>query len=196
MLFSLVGALFLLTSVAGEEQKRWKRALQALGILVLPSIPVFLWHGYVLFQPGHQETVSHSLVSKWGTVGSWELYRALGKYYFRYLGILPGVALGAFLLLRGRWGEGPRRGQLPRWIAVWCGVSVLYLAATADKLIAHDYYLLPVFPPFLVLAAAGICWWNEIVHARWGGVLHLSFFSWWYLLLRCRHSYVFLRLLG
>jgi hypothetical protein len=58
----------------------------------------FNWHIWTLFQEGHQEIGSHDFSDKITLLFSIEYYLALQKYFFRYLGILPGAALVVYVL--------------------------------------------------------------------------------------------------
>lgn len=121
-------------------------ALASLGCVALP---VVIWHVYAMFQGGYNELSSHGVANKLHTVMNVRLYKSLWRDYTHFVGLIPGVlALGvaAWSCVRKR-----NRVAVPTWIAPWLLAIVPYALATLDKLIDHEYYILPFAVPLVAL---------------------------------------------
>jgi|GEM_PF-2825139 len=134
------------------QLKNYPGFAKVIVLMFLSAAPTLGWHLFASFQAGLQEYESHSLSSKMLYLAMPELYRSLLKIWFRYLGYLPGVILVLAVLLKFIKQNGKSIHQgLPWWFKAWGLSSLVYLVATADKLLHHDYYFLLVFPPFFFL---------------------------------------------
>lgn len=126
--------------------------LLARGLLVMAVVPVIAWHVFAGFQDGHQEYVSHAVSTKLKTLLSYDLYKALLKNYFCYVGYVPGGLLLCSVLpyIRRRVPRSLR--GVPAWVYSWLVGVFLYLVCTLDKLVDHSYYFLLCVPPVFFFA--------------------------------------------
>ena len=140
-------AVFLLCGAAYQQRKTVRLThlifLLCAGIFSV-SAPVLSWHTFALFQPGHQEASSHSLLLKLHAIFSVSWLSAVLNGYLRYVGIPFSLFTLALPFLRKKVRATPV--VLPWWILPYLSASFLYLLATADKIQVHDYYFLPVIP--------------------------------------------------
>jgi hypothetical protein len=140
--------------IALRKQGRFSSSsfiLSSVGTSLLSALPVLLWHYWTFIQVGHHEQSSHTISNKIATLTSLELYTTLAKMYFRYLGYLGG---GILLIEIFR-----NKCRLPVrtwWLVSWLLIATLYLLLTVDKLLDHDYYFLPILPPFIFLSGFAI----------------------------------------
>jgi hypothetical protein len=137
---------------------------RAIVAAVLVALPVVAWHTYAQFQGGYNEVSSHDITTKLHTLINPKLYKSLWRDYTHFVGLIPGVAaigIGVWSYARGR-----KRNDIPCWILPWALALPPYALATLDKLIDHEYYVLPFAVPLVALV--GIVLGSAIAQASEG----------------------------
>ncbi|MCC6220460.1 MAG: hypothetical protein IT291_04370 [Deltaproteobacteria bacterium] len=157
-LFKSYAILFapLLLALAVERSSKWnQKFLACLGSLAA-TIPVLVWHYFSFMQSGHQEMNSHSFYRKLEMLSSSEFYFAILGYLIRYLGILPFLVLIIWIIVKYKSLDCCNKKYW--WVMPWVALSFIFLLATADKVIYHDYYMLVIIAPLFIATGNALNW--------------------------------------
>jgi uncharacterized membrane protein YqjE len=170
--FGLIFALPV-AAIVWPQLTSWRERVGVLVGLAVAALPVCGWHLYAAFQGGYNEVSSHSVAQKLATVSDPRFYKSLWRDYTHFVGLIPGVtailSLGWWCVVR-RQRLGTVLGLSP-WLVWWSIAVVPYAIITLDKLIDHEYYLLPFALPLIVCVAHAVAY--TVCRARlwWCGVL-------------------------
>lgn len=146
-------AIFIVTYV--YSIKRFGKGKREVFAAALAVVPVAAWHIYGVLMGGRQEASSHSLENKISSL-SWDFLLTLCKQISRFFSWIDILVLIAALLLIFRQYHKTKsfKAATTWWLVPWIINTFFYFALTAEKLLDHDYYFLPLLPALLLVSAS------------------------------------------